>query len=291
MDNVEYVESSNRIPSLIDPATGEVRPAGSFSNAEWKRIVRDNPDAATLILQLRRRENEIEALEGIANNSIGAGIGAVSAGISYPLLNAIAPEIGQKLRDEWRSRTWAKLDDTIYKNDNVLLKTTGAPGGGIELLVDGRTRVGDQPAFRKTRENVVEAINTALPAYLVGPGKGRAYFAAPENIDGLEKDRAERIKKAGFQIKELGGSNLYTIDKRPGAEFLGRGYDLIDDLIFRNHLLEKAKANLADGEALTPQLARSANILKGLRFAGALTGALGLGSLIGGGVNFINERF
>lgn len=289
MNNVEYIESSNRIPSLIDPATGEVRPAGSFSNAEWKRIVKDNPDAATLILQLRRRENEIEALEGIANNSIGAGIGAVSAGISYPLLNAIAPEIGQRLSDEWRNRTWAKLDDTIYKNDNVVLKTTGAPGGGIELLVDGRTRVGDTPASWKTKENVIEAINKALPGYLASPGKGRAYFAVAENIDALGTERTARMKEAGFQAKELGGRGLYTIDKRPGAEFLGRGYDLIDDLVFRDHLLRNA-GYIRGAKDLTPQLAKSSKILKGLRFAGALTGALGLGSLIGGGVNFINER-
>lgn len=289
MNNVEYVENSNRIPSLIDPATGEVRPAGSFTNAEWKRIVRDNPDAATLILQLRRRENEIETLEGIANNSIGAGIGAVSAGISYPLLNAIAPEIGQRLNDEWRSRTWAKLDDEINRSGNVVLKTSGAPGGGIELLVDGKTIASGERPSKDLVRNINNVVKE-LPAYLAGPGKGRVYFAAPQDIDGRVNERSDRLKKAGFQVKGVGGSNLYTIDKRPGAEFIGRGYDLIDDLIFRNHLLEKAKANLADGEALTPQLARSANILKGLRFAGALTGALGLGSLIGGGVNFINER-
>ena len=101
-------EYSNRIPQLIDPFTGEVRPAGSFSNTEWNRILRNNPDAATLILQLRRKEEELKDAQIVANDAIGTGIGAVSAGISYPLLQAVAPETAQRLAVEWRDRTWAQ---------------------------------------------------------------------------------------------------------------------------------------------------------------------------------------
>ena len=287
---MEYYESSNSIPELIDPLTGEVSPAGSFSNEEWNRIVKTNPDAATLILQLRRKENEIEELDDIVNESIGAGIGAVSAGVSYPLLNAIAPDVGNKLSREWRTRTWAQPNQTIYKGNRVVLQTM--PDRSLELTVDGSTekaldKIAGGSGVRNKKE-VVSEINEAIkgseideaikgwPGYLATPGNKRFYYAVPEDSDGLSEARQKQFSRVGLEPMELSNRIMFVNDKRPGAELLGKGYHLIDDLVFRN--------------AIAQTTGESDKVLKALRFAGALSAALGIGGLVGTGINFVNER-
>jgi hypothetical protein len=275
---MEYYESSNSIPELIDPLTGEVRPAGSFSNAEWNRIVKNNPDAATLILQLRRKENEIEELDDIVNESIGAGIGAVSAGVSYPLLNAIAPDVGNKLSREWRTRTWAKPDQTIYEGNRVVLKTM--PDRSLELTVDGSTEKALDKITGgsgvKNKKEIVSEINEAIkgwPGYIATPGNRRFYYAVPEDSDGLSEARQKQFSRIGLEPTELSNRIMFVNDKRPGAELLGKGYHLIDDLVFRN--------------AIAQTTGESDKVLKALRFAGALSAALGIGGLVGAGINLV----
>ena len=274
-------EYSNRIPELIDPLTGEVREAGSFTNAEWKRIVRDNPDAATLILQLRRKEDQIDELSDIADDAIGTGIGAVSAGISFPLLASVAPEAAQKIALDWRDRTWAapgtEAADNIYKGQRVSLGVN--PSRVVELRVDGNTSVGNERINRKGLKQIREEIEEAkkrLPDFLANPNNKRLYVAAPEDSDELQSSRIRRFEEAGFNPLEIGGKTVFVKDNRIGADFLGRGYHLIDDLAYRQ-LSEKV-------------LERTDNVLKAARFAGALSAALGIGGLIGTGINFVNER-
>lgn len=277
-----YLEQqNNRIPELIDPLTGEVREAGSFSNAEWNQILKNNPDAATLILELRRKEDKLGRLEQENNNVIGNAIGAISAGVSFPLLNSIAPEIGSKLGREWIERTWAKPGQNIYEGNNVVLETT--PERQLRLTVDGSTvkkpESSTETSFRgKAKQvlNELEEIPHRWASFLNEEGNKRLYFAIPEDSDGLGKAREKRFKSIGLEPKEFAGLEVFANDQRPGAAFLGKGYHLIDDLIFRS--------------ALAKHTGKADNALKALRFAGALSAALGIGSLIGGGINFINER-
>lgn len=274
-------EYSNRIPELIDPLTGEVRKAGSFSNAEWKRIVRDNPDAATLILQLRRKEDEIDELSNVADNAVGTGIGAVSAGVAFPLLSSVAPEAAQQLAMGWRDRSWAAPGpvgaDNIYKGKRVTLGIN--PNRVVELRVDGNTNVGSERMGRQDLKQIGSEVNDAkqqLLGFLAEPSNKRLYVAAPEDSDGLQGARMKRFEEAGFNPVEIGGKTVFVKDNRIGADLLGRGYHLIDDLAYRQ-LSEKA-------------LGRTDNVLKAARFAGALSAALGIGGLIGTGINFVNER-
>jgi hypothetical protein len=296
---------------IVDPATGEVRSAGSFPRNEWNQLVKTNPEAATLILELRRRERDVERARAEARGQTAVAVGGLAAGAAFPMANHYAPAIGDEIAGAWVRNTYAVPGTEIYSGPRVGINVSNDPAtlGQAIFSVDGATerpfthvfaeedllsksgkplnksqveprkrklieegRFRKEPIPIKDPRGVVQDIKNAATnwaGFRADPKNQRLYFATPEaaGVFGGNKGH-QRLADLGFEPRQILGNTFYAFDARPGARFLGAPYNLMDNLVL----------GAATGQGM-----------KRLRFAGALTGALGIGALAGAGVNLVGN--
>lgn len=303
--------------SIVDPTTGDVRPAGEYGRSDWQKIVRNNPEAASLLLQLRRKEKEVAELRQQNRQDIPIAIGGLAAGAAFPFAYEYAPQAGEQFADRWQRWGYANYNldkpDVIYDGARVRLSvdpvTQDIAPGQLNLRVDGnlqrqynyefrpedllnakgkpltgsaidarqRVLIRDGKYIKKTpqpvtgRQGIYDELKEAakaIAARSITPEGRKVYFAAAGEDGLLNRKRAGLI---GLQPTTLAGTSAYVKDNRLGANWFGEGYHLIDDAIAR------AGVARAGGPSM-----------KGLRFAGALAAALGLGTLTGTAVNWLD---
>ncbi|WP_017302589.1 hypothetical protein [Nodosilinea nodulosa] len=297
---------------LIDPITGEVRPAGSFSSSEWQNLVRENPDAATLILQLRRKEKDAEEARRESLRANATSVGALAAGASFPAINAAMPNLGNAFAKEWIVRGHAVPGSVIYEGPRVGISVSDRPEnyGQTVFTVDGSTERPYNPRF--SEDAFIGADGKPLTGGAVDARRNKLIRDGNFDKDYLPPERpreivddigAARTNWTGYQMSPE-GARLYMATPEAAGVFGGsKGVERLAELGFSPSTLagnsiytmdaRPGARFLGSGYHLVDDLVMKAaqgQSLKPVRFAGALIGALGLGGAIAQGINILGDR-
>lgn len=244
---------------VIDPTTGEPRPAGSYSQNEWEQLSKANPDLATALIENRAvRKDRQRAYE-----SKRAGLtlaGGLLAGA------ALAETVGQaQIRrglTEVLDRHASSLvpeGTEIYTSDKAWVV---APKPGVVSFetVPGLT----------TEERLNEALRarSAFREFVKTYEGQKLYRAVPdwETDPFRAEQKADIYRRLGFQNTPEG---VMRLDNRQGAEQFGDLYQMGD------------RAAQWAGK-------HSVGVARGLRYGGAAVAGLALGGLAHGAWNLIN---
>ena len=255
----EAAYKANNGVVVIDPTTGELRPAGRYSQNEWRQLSRANPDLATALIENRYVRKDRER----AYESKRAGLtlaGGLLAGA------ALAETVGQ---DQIKRGLTEVLDrhasslvpegTEIYTSDNALVF---APKPGV---VEFRTVPG--LTSEQGRNEALRA-RSAFREYQKKPEGQKLFRAVPD----WEKDPIRSLQKAdiyrlmGFKYTP---DRVMRFDNRQGAEQFGDLYRMGD------------RAAQWAGK-------HSVGVARGLRYGGAAVAGLALGGLAHGAWNLIN---
>ena len=297
---------------LIDPLTGEVREAGTFTKSEWNALVRNNPEAATLVLQLRRKEREVEKADQQVGQSRAMAVGAVGAGAAFPAIYNNLPRAGQAFAGEWVARGYAKPGTQIYDGPRVGINIGDdvANNGQVVFTVDGSVERPYNPVFAD--DALLNAKGNPLTGgavdarknKLIREGAFQKEYVTPKKPREILADiDSARTNWKGVKVSPE-GARLYMATPEAAGVFGGpKGVNRLGDLGFKPTTLggqsvytmdaRPGARFLGQGYHLVDDLVMKAaqgQGLKPLRFAGALAGALGLGALVAAGGNFIGER-
>lgn len=244
---------------VVDPTTGELRRAGTFTQNEWTTLTKANPDLATAIIANRQAEVDRQrALEAKRAGFTLAGGTVAGAG----LLAAIP----QSRMDNWVVDGLTRYENTLVPEDSIIYESNDAavyaPKAGVVEFV--------------TTEGLPyeTAVNESLRArddfrrYVKQPEGQKLYTAIADDLDPVVRDQKQRIyQKVGFSEPDRTG--VMRLDARKGADQFGGVYrtgDRVADIIRRNGIASS----------------------KTFRYGGAALAALTLGGLAHGAWNLIN---
>lgn len=244
---------------VIDPETGELRPAGQYSQNEWRQLSRANPDLATALIENRskakdaaRAQQDKRAGMTLAGGLLAGGAlmetvgqAQVNRGLSYVLEqhhDSLVPE-GTEIYTSPKAQVFASAPGVVeFRTADDL----GVKEGLNEAL---RAR-GAFREFSKTEEG--KKLYRAVPDWEVDPVRA--------------EQKADIYQKMGFQKTTEG---VMRYDKRKGADQFGDLYR-------------------AGDRALNFAGKNSINVSRGLRYGGAAMAGLALGGIAHGAWNMIN---
>ena len=244
---------------VVDPNTGELRPAGQYSQNEWRQLSRANPDLATALIENRKRSKDAER----AHESKRSGVtlaGGLLAGV------AAAESVGQARINRALTHVLDKHADSLVPEGTEIYTSpkaqvfASAPG-----VIEFRTIDGLDP-----KEGLNEALRArgAFREFSKKPEGQKLYRAVPDwEVDPFNAERkADIYKHMGFNKTT---ERVMRYDKRKGAEQFGDLYRAGDRL-----------AGFAGKHWL--------GVASGLRYGGAALTGLALGGLAHGAWNMIN---
>lgn len=244
---------------VTDPNTGELRPAGQYSQNEWKQLSKANPDLATALIENRSVRKDRER----AYESKRSGItlaGGLLAGA------AAAEAVGQ-------ARVQRGLLEVLDKHADSLVplgtEIYTSPKAQVFASAPGVIEFRAQPGLT-TEEGRNEALKArgAFREFKKTPEGQKLFRAVPDwEVDPVNAERkADIYKRMGFKPTTEG---VMRLDNRKGAEQFSDLYRAGDRI-----------AGYAGKHAI--------GVSRGLRYGGAALAGLALGGLAHGAWNMIN---
>jgi hypothetical protein len=244
---------------VTDPNTGELRPAGQYSQNEWRQLSKANPDLATALIENRSvrkdRERAYESKRSGITLAGGLLAGAAAAeAVGQARVNRALTHVLDKHAD-----SLVPLGTEIYTSPNAQVFAS-APG-----VVEFRTIDGLDP-----KEGMEEALRArgAFREFKKKPEGQKLFRAVPDwEVDPMRAEqKADIYKRMGFNRTTEG---VMRLDNRKGAEQFGDLYRAGDRM-----------AGYAGKHAI--------GVSRGLRYGGAALAGLALGGLAHGAWNMIN---
>jgi hypothetical protein len=248
-DRREAQHRANAGIPVIDPMTGQLIPAGQYSQDDWRVLSRANPDLATALIENRYLFNDAAQAEKDKRSAYSLAGAAVAAGGLAGTIDQA--RVNRKLVDilNWQQSGLATPGMPIYASEKAWV-TVPAPGV-IEF---------DSVLDPGSREAVSEALKAraAFNEIKEKPEGQKLYRAVAHDPDPVRQMQKEDIlKKMGFQDT---GRNVFRFDARPGAKQFHNFYAVGD----RAAQFATKNFDLAS---------------KGIRYGGATLLGLGVGAL------------
>lgn len=243
----------------VDPESGELRPAGQYSQNEWRQLSRANPDLASALIENRSvRQDRARAQEDKRAGMTLAG--GLLAG------TALMESVGQARIQQGLVHVLDQHADSLVPQGTEIYFS---PKATVFAPAPGVVEFATQPGLT-TEEGLNEALKArgAFREFTKKPENQKLYRAVPDwEVDPVNAERkADIYKKMGFQPTTEG---VLRFDKRKGAEQFGDLYRMGD------------RAAAFAGK-------HSLGVARGLRYGGAALSGLALGGLAHGAWNMIN---
>lgn len=244
---------------VVDPNTGELRPAGQYSQNEWRALSRANPDLATALIQNRAQRKDVSRAQRDKRSGLTLA-GGMIAGV------AAAEAVGQSRVNRALTHVLDKHADSLVPQGTEIYFS---PKATVFASAPGVVEFATQPGL-DPKEGMSEALRarSAFREFAKKPEGQKLFRAVPNwQTDPTNAEQKARIyRHMGFTPTTEG---VMRLDNRQGAEQFGNLYRAGDRL-----------ASYAGKHAV--------GVSKGLRYGGAALAGLALGGLAHGAWNMIN---
>lgn len=255
----EAAYQANNGVVVVDPTTGELRPAGQYSQNEWRQLSRANPDLATALIENRRERKKASRAQEDKRSGMTLA-GGLLAGA------AAAEAVGQSVIQRGLTHVLDKHADSLVPLGTEIYTS---PKAQVFASAPGVIEFRTQPGLT-TEEGRNEALRarSQFREFKKTPEGQKLFRAVPDwEVDPFNAQRkADIYEHMGFKRTT---ERVMRLDNRKGADQFGDLYRAGDRM-----------AGYAGKHAI--------GVSRGLRYGGAALAGLALGGLAHGAWNMIN---